>query len=141
LSEERFHREIKGKVNFTQMLSVADLKKFEPVEVGAVNQYSGDSRRFFEPRVSGGQLGNGAMGNARWKGARLKDVLEKAGVAAGARQVTFNGLDKGLLPGVPDFVKAMNVDQALDGEILLAYEMNGEELPVLNGFPLRAVVP
>src|SRR5207253_5613739 len=70
-----------------------------------------------------------------------KDVLEKAGVAAGAKQVTFNGLDGPLLPTTPDFVKALDVDQSLDGECLLAYEMNGEDLPWLNGFPLRLIVP
>ncbi len=86
-------------------------------------------------------MGNGAMGNARWKGVRLKDVLEKAGVAAGARQVTFNGLDAPLVAKIPDFIKALELDHALDGEVLLAYEMNGEDLPVLNGFPLRLVVP
>ena len=138
----QFRLEIKGKVNAPVSLTLADLKsKFEPVEVVAVNQCSGNSRGFFKPRVPGGQLGNGAMGNARWKGARLKDVLAKAGVAIGAKQVTFNGLDKGLLPTVPDFIKALDVDQAMDGELILAYEMNGEELPILNGYPLRLIVP
>jgi hypothetical protein len=81
------------------------------------------------------------MGNARWKGVRLKDVLDKAGVAAGARQATFNGLDMPLLEKTPDFVKALDIEHALDGEVMLAYEMNGEDLPVLNGYPLRLVVP
>jgi hypothetical protein len=81
------------------------------------------------------------MGNARWKGVRLKDVLEKCGVQEGARQVTFNGMDKPLVPNAPDFVKALDLDQALDGEVMLAYEMNGEDLPWLNGYPLRLVVP
>lgn len=86
-------------------------------------------------------MGNGAMGNARWKGVRLKDVLNRAGVAAGAKQVTFNGLDSPVVEKTPDFVKALEVDQALDGDTMLAYEMNGEPLPMLNGFPLRLVVP
>ncbi|MDQ3621680.1 MAG: molybdopterin-dependent oxidoreductase, partial [Verrucomicrobiota bacterium] len=88
-----------------------------------------------------GQLGNGAMGNARWRGARLKDVLNKAGVAAGAKQVSFNGLDTPTLEKTPDFVKALDIDHALDGEVMIAYEMNGEELPMLNGYPVRLVVP
>ena len=141
LDPEKFRVEIKGAVKSPLQLSLDDLKKFEATEVVAVNQCSGNSRGFFEPRVTGGQLGHGAMGNARWKGARLKDVLEKAGLAAGARQVTFDGLDAPLLPQTPDFVKALEIDQALDGECLLAYEMNGEELPWLNGFPLRLIVP
>jgi DMSO/TMAO reductase YedYZ molybdopterin-dependent catalytic subunit len=141
LAPETFRVEVKGKVNSPLTLSLDDLKKFEPVEVVAVNQCSGNSRGFFKPRVAGGQLGNGAMGNGKWKGARLKDVLTKAGVVAGAKQVTFNGLDGPLVPQTPDFVKALDVDQALDGECLLAYEMNGEDLPWLNGYPLRLIVP
>ena len=104
-------------------------------------QCSGNSRGFANPRVGGGQSGNGAMGNARWKGVRLKDVLAKAGLKADAKQVTFNGLDGPVLPATPDFVKALDVDHAMDGEVMLAYEMNGDPLPMLNGFPLRLVVP
>lgn len=139
---DAFRIEVKGKVNAPLTLSVAGLKnQFEPVEVVAVNQCSGNSRGFFNPRVPGGQLGNGAMGNANWKGVRLKDVLAKAGVAAGAKQVIFNGIDKGVSDKTPDFVKAIEVDQALDGEVMIAYEMNGQPLPMLNGFPVRLVVP
>jgi sulfite dehydrogenase (cytochrome) subunit A len=137
-----FEVAIRGKVNTPVTLPLAELKsKFEPVEVAAVNQCSGNSRGFFEPRVAGGQSGNGAMGNARWKGVRLKDVLDQAGVASGARQVTFNGRDKPVNATTPDFVKALDLDHALDGEVMLAYEMNGEPLPMLNGFPLRLIVP
>jgi DMSO/TMAO reductase YedYZ molybdopterin-dependent catalytic subunit len=142
LDAKTFHVSVLGKVKTPLAFSMADLKsQFEPAEIVAVNQCSGNSRGFFKPRVGGGQMGNGAMGNARWKGVRLKDVLEKTGVAAGARQVTFNGLDAPLVAKTPDFVKALELDHALDGEVLLAYEMNGEDLPMLNGFPLRLVVP
>lgn len=141
LAADKFRVQIKGKVNAALRLSIDDLKKFDAVEVVAVNQCSGNSRGFSQPRVPGGQLGNGAMGNARWKGVRLKDVLDKAGVAAGAKQVTFDGLDSAPVPQTPDYVKALEIDHALDGEPLLAYEMNGEDLPWLNGYPLRLVVP
>ncbi|HYR57499.1 MAG TPA: molybdopterin-dependent oxidoreductase, partial [Chthoniobacteraceae bacterium] len=142
IDAEKFRVAVKGKVNTPLSLSIAELKtKFEPVELVAVNQCSGNSRGFFQPRVAGGQLGNGAMGNARWRGARLKDVLEKAGVAAGAKQVSFDGIDTPAIDKTPDFVKALEIDHALDGEVLLAYEMNGEDLPMLNGYPLRLVVP
>lgn len=133
---------IKGKVNSPLSLSVDDLKtQFEAVETIAVNQCSGNSRGFSSPRVAGGQLANGAMGNARWRGARLKDVLAKAGVAAGSKQVTFDGLDTPAVAQTPDFIKALEIDHALDGEVLIAYQMNGEDLPMLNGFPVRLVVP
>src|ERR1700675_5065440 len=84
---------IKGKVDKPMKLSLADIKRMPAVDIVAVNQCSGNSRGFFNPRVAGGQLGNGAMGNARWRGVALKTVLDVAGVQAGARQVTFNGMD------------------------------------------------
>jgi DMSO/TMAO reductase YedYZ molybdopterin-dependent catalytic subunit len=141
IDPETFRLTIKGHVTAPLSLSLAELKKMDAVEVVAVNQCSGNSRGFFQPRVGGGQLGNGAMGNAQWRGVPLKAVLEKAGVQAGAKQVVFNGLDQPVLEKTPDFAKAIDLDHALDGEVLLAYEMNGEPLPFLNGFPLRLVVP
>ena len=139
---DQFTLKIKGQVQTPLELSIADLRsKFEPVEVVAVNQCSGNSRGFSQPRVPGGQSGNGAMGNARWRGARLKDVLDKAGLRPSVRQITLNGLDGPLLEKTPDFVKALEVERVMDGEVMLAYEMNGEELPRLNGYPLRLVVP
>ena len=142
IDPDAFRLEVKGLVQTTLKLSLAELRRdFENVEVVAVNQCSGNSRGFFQPRVGGGQLANGAMGNAKWRGVRLKDVLDKAGVQAGAKQVVANGLDTPPLPQTPDFVKALEIDHARDGEVLLAFEMNGEPLPMLNGFPLRLVVP
>src|SRR3979490_1925955 len=141
IDPDAFSVEIKGKVDRATKLSLADIKKMPAVEIVAVNQCSGNSRGFFNPRVAGGQLGNGAMGNARWRGVPLKTVLEKAGVQQGAKQVTFNGMDGPISDKTPDFVKALDIDHARDGEVMLAYGMNGEDLPVLNGFPLRLVVP
>src|SRR3954454_16155938 len=142
IDPEAFRIDIKGQVNSALSLSLQDLKTaFEPIEIVAVNQCSGNSRGFFEPRVAGGQLANGAMGNARWKGVPLKAVLDKAGIMPGAKQVTFNGLDGPVVPETPDFVKALDIDHARDGEVMLAYEMNGVDLPHLNGYPVRLVVP
>src|SRR5664279_1744163 len=141
IDPDKFTLEIKGKVDHPLKLSLKDIRKLPAVELVAVNQCSGNSRGFFDPRVAGGQLGNGAMGNARWRGVPLKAVLDKAGVQAGARQVTFNGMDGPVSDKTPDFVKALDIDHARDGEVMLAYGMNGEDLPVLNGFPLRLVVP
>ncbi|ADH90542.1 oxidoreductase molybdopterin binding protein [Ancylobacter novellus DSM 506] len=142
IDPDAFRLEIKGKVGTPLSLSLQDLKNdFPASEVVAVNQCSGNSRGFVEPRVGGGQLANGAMGNARWRGVPLKAVLEKAGVQAGAKQVTFGGLDGPVIPETPDFVKALSIDHATDGEVMLAYSMNGADLPWLNGYPLRLVVP
>jgi DMSO/TMAO reductase YedYZ molybdopterin-dependent catalytic subunit len=142
IDPDTFRVDIKGKVNAPLSLSLHDLKtQFDQVELVAVNQCSGNGRGFSQPRVAGGQSGNGTMGNARWKGVRLKDILNKAGVAAGAKNVAFQGLDKPPLPTTPAFAKSLDIDHALDGEVMVAYEMNGHDLPMLNGFPLRLVVP
>jgi DMSO/TMAO reductase YedYZ molybdopterin-dependent catalytic subunit len=141
IDPEKFSVEIKGKVVKPMKLSLADIRKMPAIELVAVNQCSGNSRGFFSPRVAGGQLGNGAMGNARWKGVPLKAVLDKAGVQAGTKQVVFGGLDGPVSDKTPDFAKALDIEHARDGEVMLAYAMNGEDLPVLNGYPLRLVVP
>ncbi len=141
IDPDKFSVEIKGKVDKSVKLSLADIRKMPAVELVAVNQCSGNSRAFFTPRVAGGQLGNGAMGNARWKGVPLKAVLDQAGVQASAKQVVFGGMDGPVSDRTPDFAKALDIDHARDGEVMLAYSMNGQDLPVLNGFPLRLIVP
>jgi hypothetical protein len=110
-------------------------------EIAAVNQCSGNSRGFFQPRVPGGEWGNGAMGNAKWTGVRLRDVLDRAGVKPGATGVRFNGLDEPVIPSAPDYMKSLDIDHARDGEVMIAYQMNGAQLPLLNGFPIRLIVP
>jgi DMSO/TMAO reductase YedYZ molybdopterin-dependent catalytic subunit len=141
LDPDKFTLEIKGKVDHPLKLSLQEIRKLKAVDLVAVNECSGNGRGFSNPRVAGGQLGNGAMGNARWHGVPLKTVLDMAGVQQGAKQVTFNGMDKPVMETTPDFIKALDVDHARDGEVMLAYGMNGDDLPVLNGFPLRLVVP
>ena len=133
---------IAGKVNTPLSLSLAELKALAPaVDVVAVNQCSGNSRGYSEPRVFGAQLGNGSMGNAKWTGIPLKVVLEKAGILDGAKQVTFKGLDEPVLPTTPKFIKALDIDHAMNGEPMIAWAMNGEDLPFLNGYPLKLIVP
>jgi len=137
-----FRLRVRGAVTTSLELSLEELKKLaDPMEVVAVNQCSGNSRGHSTPRVPGGQSSHGAMGNARWTGIPLRTVLEKAGLGKDARQVTFDGLDRAPLPGTPDYIKALEIDHALDGEVMLAWAMNGEDLPMLNGYPLRLVVP
>jgi sulfite dehydrogenase len=141
IDPDKFTLEVKGKVDRPLALSLKEIKKLPAVELVAVNQCSGNSRGFFDPRVAGGQLGNGAMGNAQWRGVPLKTVLDKAGIQQGVKQVSFNGMDGPVMDKTPDFIKALDIDHARDGEVMLAYGMNGQDLPVLNGFPLRLVVP
>ncbi|HVA12374.1 MAG TPA: molybdopterin-dependent oxidoreductase [Stellaceae bacterium] len=138
---DSFRLNVHGQVNQPLSLSLKDLLALPRFEIAAVNQCSGNSRGFFQPRVAGGEWGNGAMGNARWTGVHLKDVLDRAGVKAGAVQVRFNGLDTPVVPDGPDFMKSLAVDHARDSDVMIAYAMNGQQLPLLNGFPLRLVVP
>jgi len=138
---DTFRLEVAGKVNTPLTLSLQDIKAMAPTEIVAVNQCSGNSRGLVNPRVGGGQLGNGAMGNARWVGVSLKSILDKAGVRPEARQVVFEGLDTPVMPQTPDYAKALDIDHARDGETMLAWSMNGTDLPWLNGYPLRVVVP
>jgi DMSO/TMAO reductase YedYZ molybdopterin-dependent catalytic subunit len=123
-------------------LSLAQLRaEFEPVEMNALCLCSGNRRGLSDPHVPGIQWGHGAMGNARWRGVRLKDVLVRVGLKKEALEVVFDGADSGALTQTPDFIKSIPVWKALDENTILAYEMNGEPLPHWHGFPVRAVVP
>ena len=113
----------------------------EHVSIVAVNQCAGNGRGLSEPRVTGTQWGNGAMGCAKWTGVRLRDVLAKAGVMSGAKRVRFAGLDVPLTEGAPQFFKSLPLDMAVRDDVLVAWAMNDEPLPILHGFPLRIVVP
>jgi DMSO/TMAO reductase YedYZ molybdopterin-dependent catalytic subunit len=142
---KRWRLHVEGNVAETASYSVADLiQKFPPESVLAVNQCSGNSRSRFEPRVAGGQWGNGAMGNARWTGVRLRELLRAAAPKAGSMQVQFQGLDTGAGPeglGSHSFLKSLDISDPVLDECLVAYAMNGEPLPMLNGFPVRLIVP
>src|SRR6185312_4206056 len=139
---DTFRLRIGGNVSKEVALSLNDLKtKFTPYTITALCQCSGNSRSFFDPRVPGGQWKNGAMGNAKWTGVKLKDILEYAGRKPGSKEVSFNGLDVPPMAAVPEFEKSLSCEHATDGEVMVAYEMNGEALPLLNGYPLKLVVP
>src|SRR6266849_2164477 len=142
---EDWKLKIEGNVKKPVALSLSDLmEKFKPVSLAAVNQCSGNSRSRFQPRVPGGQWGNGAMGNAMWTGVRLREVLDAAKVKTGSVQVQFEGLDTGAGPkgfGSNRFMKSLDLSNAALDDAIVAYLMNGEPLPMLNGFPVRLVVP
>ncbi len=134
---------IGGSVEKPVELSMGDLQtRFDKVTITAVAQCSGNSRGRFSPRVNGGQWGDGAMGCAEWTGVRLRDVLQNAGIRQEAVDVVFNGLDRPAFPTVPDLQKSLPAARIMgDPNILIAYQMNGKPLPMLNGFPARIVVP
>lgn len=122
-------------------LTLADLKALPAAEVVAINQCSGNRRGLSKPHVAGVEWGYGAMGCARWKGAKLKDVLAKAGIKKEAIEVGFNGADGPVVDKTPDFIKSIPAWKAMEDTTLVAYEMNGQPLPHFNGAPARIVVP
>jgi DMSO/TMAO reductase YedYZ molybdopterin-dependent catalytic subunit len=142
---EQWKLQVAGNVKKSLALSLSDLTdKFKPVSVAAVNQCSGNSRSRMQPRVPGAQWGNGAMGNALWSGVRLREILDLAGVKNGSRQLQFQGLETGQGPaglGSNLFLKSLELANPVVDECIVAYLMNGEPLPMLNGFPARLVVP
>jgi len=143
LSEWRLR--VEGNVEKPLALSMPELlAQYKPVSVTAVNQCSGNSRSYFQPRVPGGQWGNGAMGNAVWTGVKLNELLNAAGVKKDSVMVQFQGLERGKGPeglGSNAFLKSLELTNPVLEECVLAYAMNDEPLPMLNGFPLRLVVP
>ena len=136
-----FFIHINGHVKKELKLSIKDLKtQFKAVELTAVVQCGGNNRTAFHPTTSGIQWGIGAMGCAKWKGVRLKDVLKKAGLKQDAVWLGFNGKDKAVYNQTDNFVRELKLEE-VNNNILLAYEMNGEDLPYLNGYPLRLIIP
>jgi sulfite oxidase len=132
--------EVAGEVATPLTLTMADLRRMPPVELVAVLECAGNGRSYYEPTVPGLQWRDGSVGNGRWRGVRLADVLKRAGIKASAVDIEFDGADVPI-GKMPDFRRSIPVKKALDPNTLLAYEMNGETLPVKHGFPLRVISP
>jgi len=131
---------VEGEVSTPLTLSMEDLKKLPRVELVSMLECAGNGRSFYQPTLPGLQWQHGAVGNARWGGVRLADVLKKAGYKSSAKEVLFNGAD---IPigTMPDFQRALPLEKALHADTLLAFEMNAEALPASHGFPLRVIAP
>ena len=109
-------------------LTLTDLKAMPAVEVAAVNQCSGSRRGLSKPHVQGVEWGYGTMGCARWKGARLKDILDKVGLKKETIEIGFNGADGPAVAATPDFIKSIPTWKAVEETTIVAYEMNGQPL-------------
>ena len=141
IDTETYRISINGLVEKELSISLKELKNdFEQVEVTSVLQCGGNSRSAFKPGAGGIQWGSGAMGCAKWKGVRLSDILNRAGIKKDAQWIGFNGSEKAIYYETPNFVREMKLDE-LDDHVIVAYEMNGEDLPYLNGFPVRLIIP
>lgn len=130
---------VDGEVERPLSLSLADLKKMPQAAATCVLQCAGNGRAFHRPIVPGVQWKYGAVGNARWTGVRVKAVLDRAGVKAGARHLHTFGTDAPP-EKVPPFRRSLELEKVLE-DGLIALTMNGQPLPQLHGGPARLVVP
>lgn len=130
---------VDGQVNTPFELTLDQIRSLPSHTEVVTLECAGNGRAFFDPPVAGVQWRKGAVGTARWTGARLTDVLRRAGLRSSARYVWLNGADIGI-GRAPDFIRNVPIAKA-EADGLLVYEMNGEPLPVQHGFPLRVLVP
>jgi sulfite oxidase len=141
IDEGTWRLRVGGLVERSLTLRLQDLAQFEEITITAVVQCSGNGRAFHRPRAPGVQWERGAVGNARWTGIRLADVLSRAGLQANARHVHLQGADRPLVDKIPLFVRSIPMEKALHPDTILAYRMNGEPLSLLRGAPLRLITP
>lgn len=132
--------QVGGEVATPLSLTMAELRRMPSIELIAVTECAGNGRSYYEPTVPGLQWRDGSVGNGRWRGVRMADVLKRAGIKASAVDIEFDGADVPI-GKMPDFRRSIPAKKALDENTLLAYEMNGETLPVKHGFPLRVITP
>jgi DMSO/TMAO reductase YedYZ molybdopterin-dependent catalytic subunit len=142
-TDETWRLTIDGEVDQALDLSIADLKRdFETVELDLVIECGGNGRAFFEPGASGNQWTFGAVGCARWTGVRLRDVLQRAGVRDSAVYTGHYGADFHLSdPDRPAISRGVPIAKAMEAHSMIAWAMNGADMPVQNGHPLRLVIP
>lgn len=133
--------EVVGLVERPLRMGTEELGRLGQTTVTAVLQCAGNGRALYRPRVPGVPWERGAVGQAEWSGVRLSDLLERAGLQAGAAHVHFLGGDAPPAPKTPAFVRSIPLDRARDPATVLALRMNGEPLPALHGGPVRLIVP
>jgi sulfite oxidase len=131
---------VEGEVTQPLKLTMSDIRSFGETERIVTLECSGNGRVYSDPPVPGLQWEKGAVGTARWTGIPLREVLNKAGVKPAGRHAIMNGADEPLR-AVPDFVRSIPIEKAMQPDTILAYKMNGEDIPVDHGFPVRLIVP
>ena len=134
--------EVGGLVERPVSLSLEQIRARPAVEVPVTMECAGNGRVHIEPHVVSQPWLLEAVGTARWRGVTAASVLEEAGVREGAVEALFTGLDRGIDGGEEQaYERSLLVEMLLEGDALLAYEINGEPLPPQHGAPLRLVVP
>ena len=146
INERDWRLRVGGKVARPFEVTMDDLRQMPTQTITATLECAGNSRVFLVPKVKGVQWELGAVGNAEWRGVRLRELLQRAEMANNAHEIILEGADNGTIaeaprpPGKINFARSLPVEKAMD-DVLLAFAMNGEPLSAAHGFPLRAVVP
>jgi DMSO/TMAO reductase YedYZ molybdopterin-dependent catalytic subunit len=137
---------VQGEVEKSFAINYQELVQLESVTVPVTLECAGNNRNFLEPKVKGVQWGLGAVGTGEWTGVPLSVLLDRAIVRPTAREVILEGADHGMLddpkgpPGELTYSRSVPLEKA-KRDVVLAYRMNGKDLPPEHGFPVRAIVP
>jgi DMSO/TMAO reductase YedYZ molybdopterin-dependent catalytic subunit len=137
---------VEGEVERPFTINYEQLLELESITMPVTLECAGNNRKFLEPKVKGVQWGLGAVGTAEWTGVPLSVLLDRAGVKSSAHEVVLEGSDHGMPddpkspPGGITFSRSVPLEKARR-DVLLAYRMNGKDLPPEHGFPVRAIVP
>lgn len=142
LDPATFQLRVRGLVDRPLNLAVSDLHNMRSQTLVVTLECAGNGRTLFDPPIEGEKWDLGAVSTAEWTGVPLVEVLDRAGVLTGAREVLFRGADSGDVEGRSiHFERSLPLNQARDADVLLAYAMNGEPLPIQHGYPLRLITP
>src|SRR6266478_4381177 len=142
-----YRLQIDGAVRSPFSLTYKELRDMPAETRVAILECAGNSRVFLVPQVQGAQWELGAVGNAEWTGVPLRVLLERAGLRQDACEIVLEGADRGtpaeapIPPGPISYARSLPRDKALQLEVLVAYQMNGRDLPPEHGYPVRAIVP
>ena len=144
LDANAFRLTVGGLVERSQTFTIRDLQNMRSKTQVVTLECAGNGRAMFDRATEGEKWGLGAVSTAEWTGVPLAEILDRVGVQSDATEVLFRGSDGGAADGLPEpirFERSLRVDDARDSDVLLAYAMNGEPLPVEHGYPLRLIVP
>lgn len=135
---------IGGAVQRARSVPIEELRALEPRTLAVTLECAGNGRSFLEPPAPGEQWRLGAVSTARWTGASVRSLLEPAGLSPAVVEILFRGADAGTPAGAERriaFERSLPIERALADDVLVAYAMNGTDLPVEHGAPARVVVP
>lgn len=144
LDADVYRLTVGGLVERPLTLTLRDLKSFRSHTMVLTLECAGNGRSLYDPPVDGEQWSLGAASTAEWTGVPLTEILNRTGLRSGAREVVFRGADRGAIGGQPEairFERSLRLDMIRDTNVLLAFAMNGEILPIQHGYPVRLVVP